>query len=75
MGKSKNRKDHKKKSAARTERLKVEKRRQEKLQREFIMNLIEQEKNKGMFDNLPQMSPANPSSDVPSIDLTQGPII
>lgn len=75
MGKSKNRKDHKKKSAARTERLKVEKRRQEKLQREFIMNLIEQEKQKGAFDNLPQMNPIIQNTDNPSVDLTQGPII
>jgi len=75
MGKSKQRKDHKKKSAARTERLKVEKKRQEKLQREFIMKLIEQEKQKGLFENLPQINPVTTNIDTPTVDLPQGPII
>jgi hypothetical protein len=74
MGKSKHRKDHKKKSAARTERLKVEKRKQEKAQREFIMKLIDQERQKGLFENLPQIDPVT-SIENPQIDLTQGPVI
>ena len=72
MPKSRNRKDHKKKSQARSLRLAQEKRRTEKLQREMIMNLIEQEKQKGMFENLPQI---NPTMDGPQIDLSSGPIL
>lgn len=73
MPKSRNRKDHKKKSRARSERVKVEKRRQEKAQREMIMNLIEQEKQKGLFDNLPQINPT--TTDGPQIDLSTGPML
>jgi len=74
MPKSRNRKDHKKKSQARTERLKVEKRKQEKLQREMIMKLIDQEKQQGLFENLPQMN-APHVQDGPQIDLSSGPAI
>jgi len=74
MPKSRNRKEHKKKSQARTERLKVEKRKQEKLQREMIMKLIDQEKQQGLFENLPQMN-APQVQDGPQIDLSSGPAI
>lgn len=60
MPKTKHRKDHKKKVAARNERLKQEKSRIQKMQREMIMNMIEQEKQKGLFDNTPQI-PSIPS--------------
>lgn len=70
MPKSRNRKDHKKKSQARSQRIAQEKKKQEKMQREMIMKLIEQEKQKGMFENLPQINPTDPQ-----IDLTSGPII
>ena len=72
MSKSKNRKDHKKKSQARTKKMSDEKKRQEKFQREMIMKLIEQEKQKGLFDNLPQI---NPTINGPQIDLSNGPVI
>lgn len=75
MPKSRNRKDHKKKSQARTERLKIEKRKQEKLQREMIMKLIEQEKQQGLFENLPQMNAPQIQQDGPQIDLSSGPVI
>jgi hypothetical protein len=74
MPKSRNRKDHKKKSRARSERMKIEKRKQEKAQREMIMNLIEQEKQKGLFDNLPQINPTT-TTDGPQIDLSSGPVL
>jgi hypothetical protein len=75
MPKSRNRKDHKKKSNARTERLKVEKRKQEKLQREMIMKLIEQEKQQGLFENLPQINSTQTQQDGPQVDLSSGPVI
>jgi hypothetical protein len=71
MPKSKNRKDHKKKARARSLRISQDKKRVEKQQREMIMKLIEQEKQKGLFDNLPQINP----SESPQIDLTSGPIL
>jgi hypothetical protein len=71
MPKSKNRKDHKKKARARSLRISQDKKRVEKQQREMIMKLIEQEKQKGLFENLPQINP----SEGPQIDLTSGPIV
>jgi len=64
MGNSKHRKNHKKKLQARKNRIEQQKNRVQKLQREFIMNLINQEKEKGLFENTPSIS----------VD-TQGPII
>lgn len=55
MGKSKHRKDHKKKVQARNNRIQQQKNRMQKLQREFIMNLINQEKEKGLFENTPSI--------------------
>jgi hypothetical protein len=52
--------------------LSEDKKRQEKFQREMIMKLIEQEKQKGLFDNLPQI---NPTINGPQIDLSNGPVI
>jgi hypothetical protein len=60
MPKTKHRKDHKKKVAARNEKLKQEKSRIQKMQREMLMNMIEQERQKGLFDNTPQI-PSIPS--------------
>jgi hypothetical protein len=53
---SKQRKNHKKKVQARNQRLAEQKRKQEKFQREFIMNLIKQEQEKGLFDNAQNIS-------------------
>ena len=69
---SKNRKNHKKKVAARNQRLKEQKSRNEKFQREFIMNLIKQEQEKGLFENAQPLSTDGPIIDGPIID---GPII
>jgi len=43
--------DHKKRLQARKTRLQHEKNKAQKNQKEFIMNLIKQEQQKGLFDN------------------------
>mgnify|MGYP003971232155 CR=1 FL=1 len=69
MPKSRNRKDHKKKLAARNLKIKNDKRRAEKAQREFIMDLIKKEQENGAFENTPDISIVDgPSIDGPSID-------
>lgn len=64
MANSRHRKNHKKKLQARKNRITQQKNKIQKIQREFIMNLINKEKEKGLFENTPPVS-----SD------TQGPII
>ena len=66
--KSKHRKNHKQKVAARNQRLKEQKARNDKFQREFIMNLIKQEQEKGLFENAQPVT----TTDGPVID---GPVI
>ena len=44
-------KEHRKKIQARNAKLQQEKGKREKFQRDFIMNLIKQEQEKGMFEN------------------------
>jgi hypothetical protein len=64
MPKSKARKNHKQKVAARRVAVKNETAKAQKFQREFIENLIKQEQEKGMFNNNPTLDP-----------LLNGPII
>lgn len=74
--KSKGKKDHRKKVQARNQRLAEQKRKNEKFQREFIMNLIKQEQEKGLFDNSQSIS-ETPTIDGPilnGLDLS-GPIL
>ena len=52
MPKSKTRKNHKSKVAARNAGVKSESTRVQKAQKEFITNLIKQEQEKGLFDNV-----------------------
>ena len=52
MPKSKTRKSHKSKVAARNVAVKNESTKVQKAQKEFIMNLIKQEQEKGAFDNV-----------------------
>jgi hypothetical protein len=52
MPKSKTRKNHKSKVAARNAAVKNESTRIQKAQKEFITNLIKQEQEKGLFDNV-----------------------
>lgn len=59
MPKSKTRKDHKSKVAARNAAVKNGANKAQKVQKEFIMNLIKKEQEKGAFDNVqagPMMS-------------------
>ncbi len=58
-------KEHRKKVQARNARLEQEKRKRDKFQREFIMNLIKQEQEKGMYEN-------NQTLEGPTVD---GPIL
>ena len=76
--KSKHRKNHKQKVAARNLRISHEKRKTEKMQREFIMNLIKQEQEKGLFDNTtPLNQDGGPIIDGPMVGgpIIDGPII
>jgi hypothetical protein len=74
MPKSKNRKDHKKKVASRRTRIEQEKNKFQKLQKEMLMKLIEQEKQKGMFENNP-IIPTLPNLESPLQGTDAGPII
>lgn len=71
MSKSKNRKNHKSKVAARNERISQKKKKIEKQQREFIMNLIKQEQEKGLFDNNTTIDPVIDPNDEskPTLDI------
>ena len=62
MAQSRHGKNHKKKAKARKKRLEQEKYRVEKAKREFINKLIEQEKEKGMFDNNQSVDQAIPDA-------------
>jgi hypothetical protein len=75
MPTAKHRKNHKKKAQNFKIKQQDEKKRAEKLQREFVMKLIEQEKQKGLFDNTPSVNSITSTVDGPQIDLTQGPLI
>jgi hypothetical protein len=57
MPKSKARKNHKQKVAARRVAVKNETAKAQKFQRQFIENLIKQEQEKGMFNNNPTLDP------------------
>jgi hypothetical protein len=66
-------KEHRRKVQARNNKLKNEKDKAQKLQKEFIMNMIKKEQEKGMFENNQTI---NPSIDGPSIDtIIEGPSI
>ena len=73
MPKSKHRKNHKQKVQARNQRIKEQKNRVNKMQKEFIMNLIKQEQEKGLFQNNTTIDPVTgPVIDGPLVD---GPVI
>lgn len=57
MPKSKNRKNHKAKVNARNKSINQQKKKAEKMQREFLMDLIKKEQEKGLFDNNPTIEP------------------
>jgi hypothetical protein len=49
-------KEHRKKVQARNNKIKQQKTKMENMQREFLMNLIKQEQEKGMFENNPSLN-------------------
>jgi hypothetical protein len=67
MANSKKNKDHKKRVDARNRKIKEDKARMAKAQREFIMNLIKKEQAEGKFENNPLINPINP------IEIIDGP--
>lgn len=80
MGKVRTKKEHKKRVAKRNNILNQERKRFEKEQKNFILKLIEEEKNKGLFDNQPISYEQVPSTDVtsfnqPEVGLFNGPKI
>ena len=52
MPRSKNKKDHRKRVSARNEKIEQIKKSQRKKHQELLMKLIEQEKQKGLYDNI-----------------------
>lgn len=76
---TKHRKNHKQKLAARKVRIEQEKAKAQKYQREFLMNLIKQEQEKGLFDSPMANGPVidGPMIDGPVIDgpVIDGPVI
>jgi hypothetical protein len=71
MPKSRQRKNHKQKMQLRNQKISDAKRKYEKAQKEMLMKLIEMEKERGLFNNLPQINPEQ------NLENTQfdGPII
>jgi hypothetical protein len=65
-------KEHKKKVSKRNDRIKQERNRMDKIQKDFLMQLINMEKEKGAFN-----SPVQPMSgfDVPNLSDFNGPQI
>lgn len=66
-------KEHRRKVQARNNRIKEKTQKMQKMQKEFLMNLIKQEQEKGMFENTTSISPV-PGLDGPTIDI-EGPSI
>ena len=78
MAKSKSKKDHKKRVAKRNNLIQQERKKFEKDQKEFIMKLIEEENQKGMFNNPVQQFGELPTIGLPpiggpSLGLSEGP--
>jgi len=69
MATSKAKKEHRKKVEKRNQRIREEKSKMEKMRREFIMNLIKQEQEKGLFENAQPVD--GPVIDGPVIDGPQ----
>jgi hypothetical protein len=52
-------KEHRRKVQARNNKIKQDKSKAQKMQREFIMNLIKQEQENGLFENNPIVNPVD----------------
>lgn len=75
MPKSKNRKDHKKKVAARNKKISDQKEKMEKMQNQFLMDMIKREQEKGAFDNTKSVESNITEGPQVDIETTQGPQI
>jgi hypothetical protein len=64
-------KEHRRKIQARNNKIKQDKDRAQKFQREFIMNLIKQEQEKGLFENNQVINPIINQIDAIQTDSTQ----
>jgi hypothetical protein len=60
-------KKHRKKVEARNNRLKQDKLKNDKIRREFFLDLIKKEKEMGMFDNTPSIKSEGPIIEGPTI--------
>lgn len=61
-------KEHRRKIQARNNKIKQDKDRAQKFQREFIMNLIKQEQEKGLFENNQVINPIINQTDSTQIE-------
>lgn len=61
-------KEHRKKVAARNEKINAAKKQLQRQQQQFLMELIKKEQEAGKFNN-----PTQPTIEVPEIDITDGP--
>jgi hypothetical protein len=64
-------KEHRKKVAARNQKIKQQQKSIQNAQRKFIMDLIEREKQAGAFENNPLINPTLPGVDGPVIEGPQ----
>ena len=74
MPTAKHRKNHKQKAQARKIKVEEAKKKYQKMQKDLLMKLIDQEKQLGMFDNLPSINLPNLNTDAPQLDIS-GPSI
>jgi hypothetical protein len=76
MAKVRTKKDHKKRVAKRNNILQQEKKKVEKAQKEFLMKLIQEEKQKGLFNSQPNNGVLpNPVLPTIGISTVDGPLI
>ena len=74
MPTAKHRKNHKQKAQSRKIKVEEAKKKYQKMQKDLLMKLIDQEKLSGMFDNLPSINPPSLNIDGPQLDIS-GPSI
>jgi NAD-dependent SIR2 family protein deacetylase len=72
---SRHRKNHKQKVEARKRRLADEKKKTEKFQRDFIMNMIKQEQEKGLFNNTQNVDQISTDGSILDGPVVDGPVI
>ena len=70
MPTAKHRKNHKQKAQARKIKVEEAKKKYQKMQKDLLKKLIDQEKLSGMFDNLPSIKPPSFITDAPQLDIS-----